>query len=168
MFRKSRRLKSFPTEKKCSLRFVNLTGRNVDLLWINFDGKPEKYRTIHPEDHVSMITYISHTRTFENTETRDKRAVINLPYYPADWEKYDSEKIANLDIHEQISRDRIVLLIQTPMYSLSDSCVQVFRDSIKWRHNFDLLHQLRFELPKILYDELEMMVLRKEFQPRTL
>uniref|UniRef100_A0A1B6F2K0 von Hippel-Lindau disease tumour suppressor beta domain-containing protein n=1 Tax=Cuerna arida TaxID=1464854 RepID=A0A1B6F2K0_9HEMI len=165
MFRMSRRLTSFPTEKKYLLRFVNKTGRNVDILWINYEGEPVRYHTILPEDHLDMNTYISHTWTFEDTETRDKRAVNNLPYYPADWEKYffyDPETIANLNIHEQISLDRIILMIKIPMYSLSDCCLQVFRDSFNWKQNIALLDQLKYELPKTLYDELFMMVIRKE------
>uniref|UniRef100_A0A1B6HBF3 von Hippel-Lindau disease tumour suppressor beta domain-containing protein n=1 Tax=Homalodisca liturata TaxID=320908 RepID=A0A1B6HBF3_9HEMI len=154
--------KSLKSEKKSFIRFVNKTGRDVDVLWLNYEGEPVKYHTISPDIYIDINTYVSHPWIFEDSETRDRRAVRNqLVFYPPDWEKFVNSKAKNLQQDHEITPHRIVMMITLPVYRLRDRCLQVLRDSVNWEENIGLLDQLEFELPKSVLDDLYVMILKK-------
>uniref|UniRef100_A0A1B6MM92 von Hippel-Lindau disease tumour suppressor beta domain-containing protein n=1 Tax=Graphocephala atropunctata TaxID=36148 RepID=A0A1B6MM92_9HEMI len=153
--------KSQNSEKKSFVTFVNKTNRDVDVLWLDYEGDPVKYHTIPPDICVNINTYVSHPWIFEDSETRDRRVVNNeLIFYPPNLEKFFR---SNLPGNPGLNPSpRIIVLIKLPVYKLRDRCLQVLRDSVDWEKNIDLLDQLEFELPKSVLDDLYVMILRKD------
>ena len=40
-----------------TVRFVNTTDKSVDVVWLDFDGQPVTYATLHPQTAWSVYTY---------------------------------------------------------------------------------------------------------------
>ena len=42
------------------VRFFNASPRNVDVIWINFNGGRVKYKTLEPKQFFDVNTYVAH------------------------------------------------------------------------------------------------------------
>ena len=62
----------------CSLiRFQNRTDRQVDIIWLNYEGARVKYRTLCANDFVDVNTFVGHPWIFIDAESGE-RLVVEL------------------------------------------------------------------------------------------
>ena len=57
------------------VRFVNLTVRKVDIVWLNYEGARVRYKTLKPEQFVDVNTFVGHPWIFRDADTGDKLMV---------------------------------------------------------------------------------------------
>ncbi|KAK8718562.1 hypothetical protein OTU49_014648, partial [Cherax quadricarinatus] len=63
--------------------FVNCTRRNVDMFWVNFQGKHIKHKTLARRERYKIVTYVTHPWVFRDSET-SSALVVNSEetFYP--------------------------------------------------------------------------------------
>lgn len=69
-------VKSTESEHRSYVRFTNVSRRPVDICWINYTGKPEKYKQLLPMQFLDINTFTSHPWIFKDSMTQE-RFVIN-------------------------------------------------------------------------------------------
>ncbi|XP_037944195.1 protein Vhl-like [Teleopsis dalmanni] len=63
------RLRSGPSHIKCYVLFVNVTTRNVDILWIDPGGIEKLFASINPGKKVKVDTFQTHPWVFRDKDT---------------------------------------------------------------------------------------------------
>lgn len=159
---KNRSIKSVRSTEKVYIRFLNKTGRPVDIYWVDFEGLPVKYNTLSPDRVCDIDTFINHPWTFEDSHTRDALAVYGqLVFYPPSWSTVLRREFPNAP--PTIPPHRIVVVITIPVYNLRERCLQVVRDSLKLKEGAELTKELEsLQLPKSVLDDLILKLLKKD------
>ena len=66
------RLKSLKSEVSTHITFVNKTGRDVRILWLNFEGDEVAYNIIPPEQTRRQQTFVTHPWIFRDLHTQER------------------------------------------------------------------------------------------------
>lgn len=68
------------------LRFVNKTNRNVDVVWVNYEGARVRYKTLNPDNYLDINTFAGHPWIFFDSETGDRMMVqLKEIFEPVAW-----------------------------------------------------------------------------------
>eukprot|EP00899_Mesostigma_viride_P020305 jgi/Mesvir1/28276/Mv04800-RA.1 len=68
-------IKSLESREQTWIRFKNNTGRPVQLVWLNYDGKPETYTIVEAGKEHRQHTFKTHPWQFVDADTREKLVV---------------------------------------------------------------------------------------------
>ena len=68
-------VKSGPSRIESLLTFVNKTERTVDVIWLNHQGQPHRYKVLQPLQTVNVNTYVGHPWIFRDRFSGDALAV---------------------------------------------------------------------------------------------
>ena len=60
------------SEPACSVRFVNATSKNVELIWLDFLGREDPFQILSPDSTVSIRTYQKHPWIFRDSGTKER------------------------------------------------------------------------------------------------
>ncbi len=88
------------------VRFVNRTIRQVDVVWLNYEGIGVHYRSLTPNQWVDVNTYVGHPWIFRDSETGDKLVVqLQEVFEPPHWNAQNppTRKIFNITIPGMLS-----------------------------------------------------------------
>lgn len=120
------------------VRFVNLTRRRVDIVWLNYEGARIRYKTLQPEQFVDVNTFVGHPWIFRDAETGDHLMVqLREVFEPIGY-----------NINEGWPPQRRIVKITIPVYTLQERCLQVLRECVRP----DMIHKL--ELPVTLQQDM--------------
>lgn len=79
----SRQLRSGPSIHRCSVRFINNTGKDTDAVWISHKGTGIQYCRLLPGQHIQVITFVGHPWIFKDAQTGERMHVNHEDiYYP--------------------------------------------------------------------------------------
>lgn len=141
-------LRSIVCNRESPVRFYNGTSRNVDVIWINYEGQGVKYRTLEPRKFLDVKTYVSHPWIFRDSSNYNKMVVCigtnktpETVFHPKPYIISDESK------RKENARERIII-IKLPLYSLKERCFQILRD-----HNIRVKDLRSFHLPWSVNDE---------------
>lgn len=155
-------IKSEHSTEKVYIRFLNKTGRHVDIYWLDFEGLPVKYYTLSPDRVCDIDTFSNHPWTFEDSHTRDALAVYGQQvFFPPKWSTVLRREFPNAP--PNIPPHRIIVMITIPVYDLREKCLQVVRDNVKLKEGSELTKELEaLQLPKSVLDDLILKLLQKD------
>lgn len=136
------RIRSGRSQVHSFVRFVNQTLRNVNILWLNYEGARVRYKTLYPNQFVDVNTFVGHPWIFRDADTGDKLVVqLREVYEPIGY-----------NVMEGWPPHRRVVKISIPVYSLQERCMQVVRDLVPP----DKVDQL--EIPLFLRQVIQQLI----------
>lgn len=120
--------------------FVNCTQRNVDVFWVDFQGRHIKYKTLARRERYKINTYVTHPWVFRDSET-SSALVVNSEeaFYPKPVLQPGQQ------VYGPASPRHIIANICIPLYSLKDRAAQVV-----WSCVHDPQAVFSLEIPKVL------------------
>lgn len=153
-------LKSLNYMTRSFVRFHNNTRRQVDVVWINYEGQHVKYKTLSPGGFVDVNTYVTHPWLFIDSETKDRLVVKSEEVFmPEPWfNRYLGVPRHELNQHQQIDRTNVYITI--PLFSLRQRALQVIRNRLRCPE-----HAYNLELPTHLQQELATLVRQSNQTP---
>lgn len=132
------RLRSGRSQIHSFVRFVNLTLRKVDIVWLNYEGARVRYKTLHPGQFVDVNTFVGHPWIFRDADTGDRLMVqLKEVYEPIGY-----------NIAQGWPPQRRIVNITIPVYTLQERCLQVLRDIVP----ANMINRL--DLPSALKQEM--------------
>jgi von Hippel-Lindau disease tumor supressor len=131
--------------------FINNSNRNVDVMWINFEGLLVKYKTLPPGTFFDVNTYATHPWVFLDSETQDKLVVKSKEVFlPEPW----NVQYQHLGREElPLMPERIPVYITIPVYPLRQRSLQIVRNNLSQPDD-----AFKLELPSSLQREVAAMV----------
>ena len=79
--------------------FQSRIKRQVELLWVNYEGKVVTYHTLNYNDSYRVDTYVTHPWIVWDAETHQRYLLNGQPvHFPAPWDPNDPVKLVTLDI----------------------------------------------------------------------
>uniref|UniRef100_A0A1B6CEA8 von Hippel-Lindau disease tumour suppressor beta domain-containing protein n=1 Tax=Clastoptera arizonana TaxID=38151 RepID=A0A1B6CEA8_9HEMI len=84
-------LKSQASTEKVLVRFSNLSNRRASVIWMDYNGYPQVYKTLEPYEILDAFTYRTHPWVFQDARTTE-RLLANKQYvfYPETRSRSDS------------------------------------------------------------------------------
>jgi len=126
------------------VRFVNRTGRQVNVIWINYQGEEVLQATLTKNSRLDLNTFMTHPWIAVDSHTNE-RMLLNLreTYLPGEPEirRMDFQRRRAYAVRAQVS-------ITLPVYRLEEYCVMTLRN-IVLPQNIDKLPLPRLILEKI-------------------
>ncbi|XP_008195390.1 von Hippel-Lindau disease tumor suppressor [Tribolium castaneum] len=151
------------SREKSFVRFVNLTERTVEVIWINFTGAYVSYQLLESGRFVDVNTYKGHTWIAIDHKSRDRLQIDKeFIYFPKTTKEYLQNMLPNDVNWEAIPPNfeaRIRAVITIPVYSLRYTCLLAIRNYLTSPEDAD-----RLELPKELTDDLKKVVSQRNNQ----
>ncbi|KAL9978984.1 hypothetical protein ACROYT_G016573 [Oculina patagonica] len=147
-----RPLKSLHTNIVSPVKFVNHTGRRVNLKWFDYDGQEVPFATLesdNPDNRLVVNTYVTHPWIAVDEQTNE-RMLLNFrkTYFP------DEPEIRRVDYEgRKFYAVRTQINITTPVYRLEEYCVKFLRRIVQ-SQNISML-----PLPQPILDEILQTVL---------
>uniref|UniRef100_T1J7I0 von Hippel-Lindau disease tumour suppressor beta domain-containing protein n=1 Tax=Strigamia maritima TaxID=126957 RepID=T1J7I0_STRMM len=115
-------LKSGSDRLKAFVRFLNKTNRDVDVIWLNYEGQ----RTLHPEQFLDVNTYVTHPWIFRDSSSRAKLLGSREEIYqPQFW--LNTMPMVERSNNAQLKPKRTIVYITLPVYTLKVRCLEVVR-----------------------------------------
>ncbi|XP_044265314.1 von Hippel-Lindau disease tumor suppressor-like [Tribolium madens] len=156
--------RSKASREKAFVRFINLTERTVEVIWINFTGAYVSYQLLESGGFVDVNTYKGHTWIAIDHKTRDRLQIEKqFVYYPKTTKDYLKNLYNKDGVRWDIIRPdfeaRIKCVITIPVHSLRYTCLLAIRNFLGSPEDAD-----RLELPKQLTDDLKKVVLQRNNQ----
>ncbi|XP_071517189.1 uncharacterized protein [Panulirus ornatus] len=62
-------IRSLRSRQRSYVRFVNRTQRTVDVIWLDYNGVRQKYKTLIPGEAFKVNTFVTHPWIFRDAET---------------------------------------------------------------------------------------------------
>ncbi|KRT83221.1 hypothetical protein AMK59_3588, partial [Oryctes borbonicus] len=124
------KLRSEFSLEKVYVKFINLTRRVVEVVWINYSGQYERYALLRRGQHIDTNTYKTHPWIALDVHTKDSMLLDrNYIYRPIPWKEYceNTGKLYPVVPSER----RILVRITLPMYSLRYWTLLRIRDLLK-------------------------------------
>lgn len=119
-------LRSIISRQQSYVRFVNRTQRSVHVLWVNYVGKFQLYKTLAPGAQSDINTYVTHPWVFRDAETGAVLLVNSVEvFYP---KPVFPEGHA---LYGPVSPYRIPVYISIPLYTLVERAAQVVGSCLK-------------------------------------
>ncbi|XP_075687967.1 von Hippel-Lindau disease tumor suppressor [Rhinoderma darwinii] len=128
------RLQSINSRVLTCVVFCNLSSRDVQPIWVDFQGNPKPFPALSPRTSYRMNTYLGHIWLFREVDTGVALTVNKKEIY-----------VVSLNVNGQPTMIKICL----PVFSLKDRCLQVIRSLVK----SDDYRKL--EIVASLYDDLD-------------
>jgi len=107
------------------VRFVNMTCRRVDVIWINYEGVRVKYRTLEPKDYFDVTSFVTHPWIFLDSETHNKLVVSSKEVFDIPEPVYVRGK------EGAPQPTRAYVKITLPVYSLKECSLQMIQKCLK-------------------------------------
>ena len=123
-------LKSQHSIRPSFVRFVNCTPRTVDCIWINYEGRRIKYKTLHEKQYFDVCTFVSHPWIFRDSKTHDKMCVSSLENRQQKAQRKDVFMPPDVIENGIFQKKRKIILITLPIYSLKERCFQFLRENL--------------------------------------
>lgn len=153
-------LRSENSRQEAYVRFINLTQRKVEVVWINFTGGYVRYETLDKGGFFDVNTYTRHPWIAIDHDTRDRLHINkDFIYYPQTVREYLLSKRPDLSLPENLPPKRIQAVITIPLYSLKYCSLLTVRNLIQ---NPDSVDDL--ELPKNLKSDLKRIIVQRNNQ----
>jgi len=136
-------LKSKTSSKHAYIRFINMTKRLVDVIWINYEGVRVKYKTLQPTEYFDVTSFVNHPWIFRDAETHTKLVVSSQ-------EVFDVPEPVYLRLQNgRVQATRAIVAITLPLYSLHECALQAVQKLIR-----EPSHVESLEIPYSLKKEL--------------
>nr|CAH7718625.1 unnamed protein product [Callosobruchus chinensis] len=137
--------RSRSSEQKAYVRFVNKTGKRVELVWLDFNGMYVRYQILAHEEYLDVNTYKGHPWIALDFESKDRMHIEKSSiYFPKTTREYFKERLPDKEIPENFET-RIRVHITYPLYSLKYTAILAVGKLLKRGSDVD-----RLELPKEL------------------
>jgi len=138
-------LKSKTSTKHAYIRFINMTKRRVDVIWINYEGVRVKYKTLEPTEYFDVTSFVNHPWIFRDAETHTKLVVSSQ-------EVYDVPEPVYLRLQNgRVQATRAIVAITLPVYSLHECALQAVQKMIREPADVESL-EIPFTLKKELLE----------------
>lgn len=137
--------RSLNSLEKCHIRFVNLTNRNVDVIWIDYTGKYVKYQSLGRRVYFDIDTFKTHPWIAIDSNTEDRLHINGeYIYYPQFYQR----------------NSRIMITVTLPLYSLRHGALLKVRSFFKNAEDVDEL-----DLPGVIVEDLKKSILDRNNMP---
>lgn len=128
------------------VRFYNKAYCQIDIIWLDYDGNPRKYRSLKPNQFLDVNTCVGHLWIFKDTISGEKMHVLGKPIFPASYNVFGAQQ--NTPTRP---RCRLCIPIFLPMQNLRQIALKAVYILLK-----DLSVIDKLELPMELRSELKM------------
>ncbi|KAK5647785.1 hypothetical protein RI129_002677 [Pyrocoelia pectoralis] len=147
-------VRSVHSRQPSFIRVINLCPGDVDLIWIDFEGRYVKYAKLQEKAFVDVNTFETHPWIAVCSERKDKLLLNNkFIYKPNYWRFLTPYFQYEATILMQLMRCRIPVNITLPVYSLRYRALLEVRSYLKTVDDVDNL-----ELPANLADALRHLM----------
>nr|CAI5834557.1 unnamed protein product [Callosobruchus analis] len=145
--------RSLFSDQKAYVRFVNKTGKCIELVWLDFNGIYVRYKILAHEEYLDVNTYKGHPWIALDFESKDRMHIEkSFIYFPKTTREYFKERLPDTEIPENFET-RIRAHITHPLYSLTYAAILAVGKLLKKGSDVD-----RLELPKELADAVRRSV----------
>ncbi|ODN02725.1 Von Hippel-Lindau disease tumor suppressor [Orchesella cincta] len=136
-------LRSKTSTKHAYIRFINMTHRRVDVIWINYEGVRVKYKTLEAGEYFDVTSFVNHPWIFRDAETHTKLVVSSK-------EVFDVPEPVYLKLQNgRVQATRAIVAITTPLYSLHEWAIQAVLKNLREPadvNDLDIPNSLKQEL----------------------
>lgn len=132
--------------EKVFIRFYNKAYRQIDIIWLDYEGKPGRFHSLQPNQFLDVNTYIGHLWMFTDTITGEEMHVLGKPIFPASYKVFG----ASVQRPEMRQPCRLCIPIFLPMQNLRQIALRAVYILLK-----DLSVVDKLELPMELRNELK-------------
>jgi von Hippel-Lindau disease tumor supressor len=133
------------------VRFINNSNRTVDVIWINFEGRHVKYKSLQPGVFFDVNTYATHPWVFLDSETQDRLVVRSKEVFLPEQCHVQLVHLRREAFPPMPQRTHVYITI--PLYTLRERSLQVVRNSLSQPED-----AFKLEVPNTLQRELAAMV----------
>lgn len=149
------------SERPCTVKFVNATSKNVEVIWLDFLGREDNFQNLSPDSTVSIRTYRKHPWIFRDSASKERLYVKKLGgrshfFEAGDFLKALSQSGKYSDkYYDNLSADGvkiICVLIDKPVDTLRNLSLQTIRRSLRSRDDCFCLNApspIQFELYRL-------------------
>lgn len=137
--------RSLNSLEKCYIRFVNLTNRTIDVIWIDYTGRYIQYKRLNPRVYLDIDTFKTHPWIAIDSNTKDRLHINGeVVYYP----------------HGYQQNSRIMIMVTIPLYCLR------YRALLKVRSFFKNPEEVeRLDMPRVIVDDLKQSIEERNNMP---
>lgn len=145
--------RSITSRQQAYVRFFNKSGRQVELIWINYLGEYNKYRILNEFDYVDINTFKTHPWFALDHLTKERLHIDkSFVYHPRTSREILEERRPGIQIPENYEL-RVKSYITIPLYSLRYRSLLEIRNCMQEPSDVDSL-----ELPESLANELKAAI----------
>lgn len=139
-------LRSINSMNKSPVYFVNKTSRDIDIIWIDYNGDEVQYNTLPPNKCYQMSTFLTHPWIFRDHKRRDKL----LSFYKniESINNNNKSRVIFDNVFISMSTEPQIVFISNGLYTLKERCLQALFDTIPDTKDWHLL-----EIPKSLVND---------------
>ncbi|XP_030759487.1 protein Vhl [Sitophilus oryzae] len=149
--------RSVHSTQKCYVRFVNMTERTVEIMWINFIGQYVRYRILEKGNFIDVNTYKTHPWTAKDFLTKDELHIDKrFFYHPKTTREFIQLRYPDRNNYPENHEARVRAYITLPMYSLRFLSLLTVRNHILKEDDVEQL-----SLPKNISDDLKRAVTKR-------
>ena len=103
----AREIKSYPSRTRRSLVLHNMRREQVQVLWLDFDGKAMRFATLRPMEKQQLVTFVGHAFSLRDDRTDESfGTVIVLGDHEGLQSGWQREVMVGIDDHSRVSRVR--------------------------------------------------------------